>query len=186
MRNVIVAILLVGLISCMAVATIPGWNRSELIQFIRDEMTPLEHLLKPGDVFDYDHLIFGSCYLNDTWEEVVCVPLTNESTSYKEAIALGDQYLWSEVAPLMLYGFYVLPPVEAFHSFEANTPYLARASGWGEAEYVDQNGAFVRTLQITWARPTGSYAYVTMMPHGGMSNIVFHMTTSGCATTNQN
>jgi len=185
MRKVLGTALLVAIVASMVAAAMPGWNRAELVAFIQDEMSPLEHLLKPGDVFDYEHLIFGSCYLNDTWEEAVCVPLTNESTSYQQAIALGDSYLWPDVAPLVLYGFYVLPPVEAFHSLEAHTPYLALASGWGDAEYVDQDGAFVRSLHITWSRPTGTYAWIKMMPHGGMSNWAFHITTSGIATTNQ-
>jgi len=162
-----------------------GWNRSQFVEFIRQKLQPLEHLLKPGDRFDYENLSFGSVILNGTAEEAVTVFLTEDSPSIVKSKAIGDEYTWLQLAPLPLYGFYVFPPVEAFHDLDAHTPYLARALGWGEAEYVDADGNFVRSIRITWARPTGAYAHVKLMPHDAISNWEVHGTNSATTTTNQ-
>ena len=162
--------------------TLTAFNRAAIIAEMRDTFAPMEALLKPGDVFDYDKLFIGSVHLNGAEEHVVVVQLTEGSQSIVEAQSLGEYKLFSEIAPIPLFGLYPISPTDCFSGLVNETPYLCRALSWDQAEYVGVDGVCVKNPEISWTRPVG-----LIKPHIDMKgNIIIKGPSCSSISTNQN
>jgi len=181
-----IAVLLIAVMAVAATSVysaVPGWDRVAVVDYMREVFSPLESLMRVGDELDYDRLYFFSGWLNGSWENVIIIPLTYESSSFIRTKNLGVEESWADLGAVPMYAFYVLPPQESFRDLKADTPYFAFASGWDTAYVIDSSGEMVRDIEIQWLRGAeGVWAMEYLIFRG---NMVVHGRTCGELTTNQ-
>ena len=172
---------------------ISGWDRGAFVHGLRDALAPLEHLLQPGDAFDYDRFrFFAAQGLNGGNEVLAIVPLTPESPSELARYDIGNTIFWAQAAPLPLAAFLPLDNTDCFSVFANGMPYLMRCLDWDRTEFVDATGAHVRDASRTfWERGSQKPEWLQFTggapetPEGSPHGVNYHAPSCCTTTTNQ-